>query len=275
MAAKTRTRRSPRRAAAPRASAEGFPPMKEFPPGGITPVFNEITILLAVAPERPSPEMGLSDVEGPAERLLMQNVIDERTGIVQPTIFIRSDTFADPISGLPTQVLSLAADPALSRSKLLGGELSVHVRAPRSLPEAVKAGFLEFTEERWFAPPVGGVAETPKQVSVGKIQSLSHANPFPARIEIPVYYSFILKSGNGAIWSPSNTRSSPAREPHLMEGIVNSIPPDRDTCLKAREWNLVDESAFLRLWIRVECFRFLGLGDWSHTTRLTYRSKSR
>src|ERR1039458_4885499 len=93
----------------------------EFPAGGVTPVFNEIEAILTVCPQRPDANARFDDLTGPKERVLMKNVIDD-SGIVQPTIFVRSPTFVDPQTGLRTQVLSLAACSGVGQSMLLGGD---------------------------------------------------------------------------------------------------------------------------------------------------------
>jgi hypothetical protein len=245
----------------------------EFPPGGLTPVFNEISVLFALSPSRPAPEQSIDDIDGPTERVLMQNVIDRETGVVQPTIFVRSDTFRDTNSGRLTQVLSLAADSAITTSVLFGGELAVHVRGPGELPAEARRELPKEAEEALHVAPYGGPAATPRTRSIGKIESVSPKSSFPARVAIPVHYSFISGGADGKLETVSDNFTAVAKEPHLMEAVVNSIPPDPDTVLSAREWNLVDESAFLKLWIRVEGFRFLGIGDWEHTKRLTYEGK--
>ena len=151
-----------------------------FPPGGITPVFNEITALITLASQRPKPMTSFEDLAGPKERLLMQNVVDD-TGVVQPTVFVRSASFAEPSTGLSTQVLSLAACSGVSKSQLLGGEVAVHVRnianapgmAPIELPPGAQ-GLLDL-------PLAGGRAVTPRQFSIGKIQASPRTATSPPR----------------------------------------------------------------------------------------------
>lgn len=242
-----------------------------FRQGGITPVFNEISVLLALSPARPAADKRFEDLAGPKDRVLMRNVIDE-TGIVQPTVFIRSNTFAEPHTGLSTQVLALAVCSAVGTSQLLGGELSVHVKnaaaVPGLAPPDLPPGALSTLE----MPLVGGRAVTPQQPSIGKIQALSQRREFPARVTIPVYYTYILGIRDGKLANYSDTVSIEGREPHFMEAVVASVPPDPETVLRGREWDLVtDAGGFLKLWTRVEYFRFLGLGDWSHKQRVTYK----
>lgn len=242
-----------------------------FRQGGITPVFNEISVLLAISPVRPAADKRFEDLSGPKDRVLMRNVIDE-TGIVQPTVFIRSNTFAEPHSGLSTQVLALAACSAVGTSQLLGGELSVHVK---NAAVEVGMGATDLPPGALQAldmPLVGGRAVTPRQASIGKIQALSQRNAFPARVTIPVYYTYILGTRDGKLANFSDTVSIEGQEPHFMEAVVDSVPPDPETVLRGREWDLVTNAGgFLKLWTRVEYFRFLGLGDWNHKQRVTYK----
>jgi hypothetical protein len=251
--------------------ATGGAPIAQLPPGGITPVFNEITILLALSPVRPAPSATLDSLDVPSETLVMRNVIDRDTGIVQPTIFHRSDTFVDANSGVRTQILSLAADSGIAESRLLGGELSVHVRPPLAPPEAAMAGLPATALERLHLP---AAIPIPTEPSVGKIEALSPGRDFPARVIIPVHYSFLVTRDVGP-WAASRSasRSVAAREPHVMKAIVNTVPPDPETPVRAEEWTLVDESGLLSLWIKVEAFRFLGIGDWDHRERLYYRAR--
>jgi hypothetical protein len=245
--------------------------MERLPPGGLTPVFNEITILLAISPDRPVPDATLDTLDCPAEKLVMRNVIDKDTGIVQPTIFHRSETFVDANTGVRTQILALAADLVNAPSKLLGGELSVHVRPPMETPAAAAAGFPAASVANLHMPHF---APVPAQASVGKIEALSPAQDFPARVVIPVYYSFVV-TGHTGPWAASRmtSRSVVAKEPHIMKAVVNSVPPDPEVCVHADEWGLVEESGLLSLWIKVECFRFLGMGDWEHKERLSYKGR--
>jgi hypothetical protein len=94
---------------------------KSFPPGGVSPVFNEITAMLTMSPARPDPSIPFDQLTGPKDRILKKNVIDE-SGIVLPTIFVRSETFKDPNTQMTSQVLSLAACSAIGTSRLSGGE---------------------------------------------------------------------------------------------------------------------------------------------------------
>lgn len=103
----------------------------KFPAGGLTPVFNEITGFLTMSPKRPKADARFEDLPGPKERMLMRNVIDE-SGIVQPTVFVRSDTFKDPHSGLNTQVLSLAVCSGVAKS---GQEPAAGGRSSRARQE--------------------------------------------------------------------------------------------------------------------------------------------
>ena len=243
--------------------------MREFPPGGLTPVFNEVTILLAISPDRPAPEAGIDDIYGPTERVVMQNQIDETTGLVLPTIFSRSETFGDQNTGLRTQLLTIAVDSGITTSRIFGGELTMYVRPPFETPTAARAGL---PPEALEASQVPWDAVVPSKPSVGSIQALSPGSDFPARISIPVYYSFVSGGRDGKLANKATNFSVEAKEPHIMEGVVTSVPPDPETCIGAKEWNLIEESGFLKLWIKVECFRFLGIGDWEHKERLTYRN---
>ncbi len=236
-----------------------------FPPGGFTPVFNEVTILLAISPDRPAPDAGCDQIFGPCERVVMKNKFE--AGIVQPTIFLRSDTVTDPNTGLKTQVLSLGVDSGIVTSKLFGGELTMYVRALLDMPEAAKAG-LPLVAVETFRVPEDAVV--PEKYSIGKIQAVSTQRDFPALVEIPVHYSFISGGRDGKLLTKSDNYSAEAKEPHIMQAVVKSIPPDPEVCVRANEWNLVDESPFLKLWIRVECFRFLGRGDYLHKERISY-----
>lgn len=240
-----------------------------FPEGGFTPVFNEIEALLTISPQRPDPNARFEDLTGPKERVLMKNVIDE-SGTVQPSVFVRSDTFVEPQSGLKTQVLSLAACSGVATSRLLGGEVAVHVKNASLLPEIAGTqptppGFRLMSER----PLIGGRAVTPREASIGKIQSVSPRADFPARVSILVFYSFILGVREGRLANVSDTVSVEGIEPHLMEATVNSIPPDPDTPLTGRGWDLVTEAGgFLKVWTRIDAFRFLGRGDWEHRSRV-------
>jgi hypothetical protein len=242
-----------------------------FPAGGLTPVFNEITGLLTLSPSRPKPDQRFEDLRGPKERLLMRNVIDE-SGVVQPTVFVRSDTFAEPHSGLSTQVLALAACSGVGTSQLLGGEVAVHVRsvadAPGILPHGLPPAALRISN----MPLAGGRAVTPHDHSIGRIQALSRASDFPARVTIPVFYSLILGTRDGSLAHVSENVSIEGKEPHFMEAVVKSIPPDPETQLVGREWDLVTEAGqFLRLWVKIE-FRFLGLAEGVQTRRLIFKN---
>jgi len=244
-----------------------------FPAGGITPVFNEVTILLALSPNRPAPTDGLEEVEryGICERVLMQAPIDEKTGIVEPTLFYRSDTLVDPTTGLRTQLLTLMIDPPITVSKIFGGELGMNVRPPRDIRELDVAGF---PREALDAIQIGRHrhAAMPTQPSVGRIQALQPGADFPARVEIPVYYAFVSGGQDGKLATAADNFSIVAKEPHSMEAVVTSIPPDPDTPVAAKDWNLVDDSTYLKLWVKVEAFRFLAIGNWQQTERLTYRN---
>jgi hypothetical protein len=242
----------------------------KFPQGGLTPVFNEITAVLTIAPHRPDPDTKFEDLTGPKERIVMKNVIDE-AGIVQPTVFVRSNTFSDPNTGLNTQVLSLAACSGVAESKLLGGEVAVHVRGisdvPGMMPADLPPGALRVLDR----PLIGGRAATPREPSIGKIQAISATRDFPARVTIPVYYSLILGKRKGALANVSENASIEAQDPHFMEAIVESVPPDPQTCLRGREWDLVTSvGEFLKVWVKIECFRFLGLADWEQTKRVVF-----
>ena len=243
-----------------------------FRPGGLTPVFNEITILLAFSPDRPAPDDTRDDISGPSETLVMKNPIDDETGIVQPTIFLRTDPFDDPNTGATTEGLSLAADNALTESELLGGGLAVHVRPPvTDIPEATRTGLISDAFEALQFPQN---VQLPERRSLGRIQALSPRADFPARVSIPVYYTFETGGLDGDLATKADNFSVVAKEPHYMEAVVNSIPPDPETPIRAREWTLVDEGSIFKLWIKVEAFRFLGIGDWEHRERLTYRNGS-
>ena len=86
-----------------------------------------------------------------------------------------------------------------------------------------------------------------------------------------MYYSLILGTGEGGLSSVSENVSIEGKEPHYMEAVVNSIPPDPETVLRGREWDLVaDAEGFIKLWVRIESFRFLATGDWQHRRRLAY-----
>jgi hypothetical protein len=245
-----------------------------FPPGGITPVFNEVTILLAVCPNRPAPEEGLEEVQKYAvcERLLMQAPIDRDTGMVKPTLFHRSDTFVDPNTGLRTQLLMLLLDPPNTVSKIFGGELGMNVRPPlNGISNEMFRGFPQEALDA-FRTPMHHLAVVPAKPSIGKIQALQPDSDFPARVSIPVYYAFVSGGLDGKLSTTADNFSIEAKEPHSMEAVVMSVPPDPDTCVSASEWNLVDDSAYLKIWVKVECFRFLSIGDWNHRERLTYRN---
>lgn len=242
-----------------------------FPQGGITPVFNEVTILLALSPTRPAPDEGLEEVQryGVCERVLMKAPIDKTTGIVHPTIFHRSETFGDPNTGLRTQLLVLLDDPPTTVSKIFGGELGMSVRPPNEIRPDAMAGFpLAATEALRLRHPHAAV---PTKHSIGKIQALQPDRDFPARVTIPVYYAFVSGGADGKLETTADNFSMEAKESHSMEAVVMSIPPDPETCVSATEWNMVDDTTYLKLWVKVECFRFLSRGDWNHKERLTYR----
>jgi hypothetical protein len=80
-----------------------------------------------------------------------------------------------------------------------------------------------------------------------------------------VYYSVISGGPDGKLSTRADNVSIEAAESHLVEAIVNSVPPER--CISAKEWNLIHDTGLLRLWIKVDCFRFLGFGDWEHHKR--------
>jgi hypothetical protein len=243
----------------------------KFPQGGNTPVFSEMSALLAIAPRRPDPNAAFEDLTGPKERLFMQNVIDQ-SGIVQPSIFVRSDTFSEPHSGLDTQVLGLAVCSGVGSSALLGGDVAVHVKSTSDLPGMTPADLPPGALQVLDMPLIGGRAITPKQHSLGKIQALSPESPFPARVTIQVYYTFVLGTRDGKLSNVSDNISVEGQEPHYMEAVVTSIPPDANTSLQGREWDLLTGGDnFLKLWIKMEYFRFLGTGDWQHAQRLTFR----
>lgn len=255
----------------PRSAA---PAARRFPPGGITPVFNEITALLTLSPTRPDPATPFDELPGVKDRVVMRNVVDD-SGIVRPTVFLRSDTFADPASGLRTQVLALAACSGVGSSALLGGEVAVHVRNAAELPELAAEEVPAAAVRALDAPLAGGRAATPREYSVGRIQAVSPKSDFPARVTIPVYYSLVLGVREGALKHVSENVSIAAREPHYMEATVDSVPPDPETPLRGREWDLVAEAdGFLRLWVRIEAFRFLGLGDFEHRERIPYKARA-
>ena len=119
-------------------------------------------------------------------------------------------------------------------------------------------------------PLAGGRAVTPKQASVGKIQALSPDKDFPARVTIPVYYSLVLGVRDGKLAHVSENVSVEGKEPHFMEAVVDSIPPDPHTVLRGREWDLVTDR-FVKLWVKIESFRFLGLADWTHRERVEFK----
>jgi hypothetical protein len=242
----------------------------EPPAGGLTPVFNEIQVAFALSPNRPEPDQMVEDLSGPTERVLMRNVIDEDSGIVQPSVFLRSDTFADPATGMPTQIVSLAKDSGITESRIFGGEMAVHVRPPSYLPQDLLERFPVPAQAALLGRQLAGRAATPDEYSIGTIQSLQEDSFFPARIRMEVFYSFVIAGRSGKLRDVSSNITAVAPEPHLIEAVVNSVPPDPETVVRAREWNLVDAGKLLKLWIRVESFRFLALGDWQHTRRLAY-----
>lgn len=243
-----------------------------FPPGGNTPVFNEMSALLAISPTRPNPEAAFEDLTGPKERLFMQNVIDSN-GFVQPSVFVRSDTFTEPHSGLHTQVLRLAVCSGIGKSALLGGEVAVHVKSTSDLPEMRPADLPPGALHVLDMPLIGGRATTPVQHSMGKIQAVSPESPFPAKVTIDVYYTFVLGTRDGKLANISDNVSVVGEEPHHMEAMVDSIPPSVAVPLVARDWDLLTgRDNFLKLWIKMENFRFLGPGDWQHKQRMTYRN---
>jgi hypothetical protein len=77
---------------------------------------------------------------------------------------------------------------------------------------------------------------------VGKIQAMSPDSDFPARVTIPVYYSLVLGVRDGKLANVSENVSVEGKEPHFMEAVVNSIPPDPETVLQGREWDLVTDA---------------------------------
>lgn len=246
--------------------------MADVMDGGITPVFNEVSILLAICPSRPAPDATLEDVQkyAVAERCLMKAPIDPHTRHVKPTIFHRSATFDDPSTGLKTQLLTLAVDAPTTVSRIFGGELGMNVLPPKRLRDLGIAGF---TGEAVDAAPAGLYAHAalPASPSVGRIAALQPDKFFPARVSIPVHYAFVSGGPDGKLETTADNFSIEAKEPHSMEAVVTSIPPDPHTPVCAKEWNLVDESTYLKLWIKVEAFRFLALATENRTERLTYR----
>jgi hypothetical protein len=246
-------------------------PQITFPPGGVTPVFNEINALLTMSPLRPDPAARFEDLTGPKERVRMKNVIDD-DGIVQPSIFVRSPTFTDPQTGLKAQILGLAVCSGVAHSALLGGEVAVHVKNVGTMPGMTPEGLPPSALALLDRPLIGGRAVTPREASLGKIQSISPQRDFPARVTILVHYTFILGVRDGKLANVSDTVSVEGQEPHFMEATVNSIPPDPETPLVGRGWDLVtDSGGFLKAWTRIESFRFLGPGDWEHRLRVDYK----
>jgi hypothetical protein len=243
---------------------EAQPPVQpRIPPGGFTPVFNEISILLTISPTRPS-ETALERLAGRSERLLMQNVIDAQTGIVVPSVFLRGDPRKNA-QGRSVQALTLAADPAFTAdSKLFGGELTVFVRTPTRFHRAAPPEVLRFYRAQ---PPQKFV---PTNESTGTIEALSSEKDFPARVTVPVYYTFMSGGRDGKLSTGDDNEFFRAREPHVMEATVNSVPPDPETVIRSRRWTLIDETAQGRRWIFVEGFRFLGTGDYEHRERMKY-----
>ena len=246
-----------------------------FPPGGLTPVYNEVKVWLAITPERPAPEAKLADIDGPCEEILMQNIIDETTGLVRPTVFYRSETFTDSRTGLNTQILALGVDSGIARSKLFGGELTMHVRPPMNLPELPEEERAAFSATALADLQVSpSDAVVPGRHSIGQIQALTHESDFPARVTVPVHYTFESGGRDRELATVGDNYSREAIEPHLMQAVVTSIPPDPGTPIRATEWNLIDESTYLKLWIFVEAFRFLEPADYKRKVRLTYRNGS-
>ncbi len=244
-----------------------------FPPGGITPVFNEVTILLAISPKRPEIGHGSDEIGkyGVCERVVMKNPIDEKTGIVQPTVFYRGDTFVDPNTGLRTQPLLLVQDRGRAVSKIFGGELGMNVKPPFEISPKMTGFPAEMVEIMRTQTVEFPHATIPREVSVGRIQALQPHSDFPARVFIPVYYAFVSGGSDGKLATAADNFSIEAKEPHSMTAVVVSVPPDPHICVSATEWNLIDDSAYLKLWVKVECFRFLGIGDWETKKRYTYR----
>lgn len=254
--------------------AEDKPPA-DFPPGRFTPVFNEVTISFAIVPERPAPDAELKDIPGPTEQITMVNKINKDTGIVEPTIFIRGETTLDA-SGRRTQTLMLSVDSGVVTSKLFGGQLTMYVRPPTRTPVAASVLFADFPKlavEKFIDLPPD--AAMPERYSVGRIVSVHKGRAFPAKISVPVYYSFVSGGKDGLLETKEDNFTANAKEPHPMESVVMSIPPSPDDCIQSKAWHLVDESAFLKLWIRVDCFRFLGPGDFEHYERLEYAPSRR
>ena len=250
-------------------SSELFAQQTEFPPGGFTPVFNEVTIAFAITPDRPAPDAKLEDIRGVTERVKMVNRIDDKSGVVQPTIFIRGNTTLE--DGLRTQTLQLGHDSGLAFSQIFGGEFTMYVRPPAISPIEAQSLFPNFpkaTIATFISVPPD--AAIPERVCLGKIQSLQEDAAFPARVEMPVYYSFVSGGKDGKLATTDDNLSVVAKEPHPMQGVVMSIPPSPDDCISSDAWHLVDESTFMKLWIRVECFRFLGIGNYERKSLLEY-----
>ena len=249
-------------------AAQTQPRQPAIPPGGPTPVFNEIRILLAAAPARPGAEAArCEDVQGFCEAVVMRNVIDSATGTVIPTLFVRGQPVVSPTTGRKSQSLSLEKDSGIAESRLFGGELTVSVRssgleAARGLPALARQTLRPLANT-----PI------PRRLSRGRIESLSRESDFPARVSIPVYYTFTSGGRDGRLATAADNMSVVAAEPHIMEAEVMSVPPDPQTCVKSDKWNLVEASALTRIWIRVDCFRFLGIADYEHKERPTYQPR--
>jgi hypothetical protein len=158
-------------------------------------------------------------------------------------------------------------------SKIFGGELGMNVLPQKTIRDSNIAGFSPLALDALSVAlyPHAAVPDVP---SVGIIQSLQPDTPFPARVLIPVYYAFVSGGPDGRLDTASDNFSIVAKEPHSMEAVVNSIPPDPHTPVCAKEWNLVDESAYLKLWVKVETFRFLAIGNMNSKERLTYRDNA-
>jgi hypothetical protein len=165
----------------------------------------------------------------------------------------------------------LAKDSGIATSELLGGQLAVDVRTPEEFPGA------DLTPDAMSIirkPLIEGKFDLPQNISVGRIQSLEPEKAFPAVVSIPVFYSFLLGPTGSDLNNNPEVTSIVAEEPHAMEAVVNSIPPSPDICVRAREWNLVTTSNQTDpLWIKVDCFRFLGVGNWDQNERLTYEDQ--
>ena len=245
------------------ALAAGALTAQPMPEGGFTPVFNQITILLAQSATRPAENTPIEKLGGQSERVLMENTIDP-SGIVVPSVFIRGAAKKDA-SGRSIQDVILAVDSAIGMSKLFGGELTVFVRQPAAQLRRVAPS----ESMRFFSLRHPGTA-APARLSAGRIESISADAAFPARVTVPVYYTFVTGGADGKVATAQDNKYIRAAEPHVMEATVNNIPPDPNTPIRSRRWTRIDGRGPETRWIFVEAFRFLGKGDLQHKERLRF-----